>query len=123
MAAVTDVRNGRNREEGHDAALNIDMRYHEFAKPPGQAPANITEADAAEAARKAADRQIKARKKISDAQSKKADASRSYQDQMRKADDSPSKRRAAGQRYQDRLRSANDAMQSAQQFLSKPSGR
>lgn len=80
----------------------------------------IIEGTAAEKAQKLAQKQRTARDKIAAANRKKSEASRTYQDQMRKADDSANKRREAGQRLQDRLRSANDAQQAAQARLRTP---
>lgn len=60
------------------------MRYWEI----------IAEADAAEAARKAADKALKARQKIADAQTKKSRAAQTYQDSLRSANDA----QAAAQR-------------------------
>jgi hypothetical protein len=74
----------------------------------------------AERMQKQSERARKARDKIADAQRKRSEASRRYQDQRQKAGDSPSKASEAGQRYQDSLRSANAAQRAAQAKLSSP---
>lgn len=64
------------------------MRYAEFA--PAHCPliALLAEqADVADQARTRAEQQVKARKKVADANHKKAEAARQYQDKLRSAND------------------------------------
>ena len=74
----------------------------------------------AEKSQNKAAKDMKARQKIADAQRKRSEASRSYQNQVQKAGDSPSKRSQANQTYQDKLRSAGDAQRAAQAKLGSP---
>lgn len=64
------------------------MRYEEFAPDDAETIALIAEStDPARAAQKRAEQQVKARKKIADANHKKSEAARQYQDKMRAAND------------------------------------
>lgn len=64
------------------------MRYEEFAPDDAETIALLAEStDPARAAQKRAEQQVKARKRIADANHKKSEAARQYQDKMRAAND------------------------------------
>lgn len=64
------------------------MRYSEFVPAACPVAAIIAEqADLADQARKRAEQQVKARKKVADANHKKAEAARQYQDKLRSANE------------------------------------